>query len=174
MWIFEKGDSPNYLILGYICLVKSFQEIVCSWDQTLNPEVTFLYFDQTLSDSSVTARKDVQRTQRTLLFDTWVDGGDITKSQSFEHPGLLCCDPWSDVLLWLLIAPAMLHQTDSSRGSVTWVQGKRNDMAAPRAFCLLFCLSPTQATLHFVSLTTPFAFSWKLQWLHQFSFDSMM
>lgn len=74
-------------------------------------------------------------------FDTWGNGGNIAESMSFEHSGLLCCDPWSDSPGWLLIAPATLHQTDGSRGSLTWVQGKCNGMDAPQAFCLTSCLS---------------------------------
>lgn len=75
-------------------------------------------------------------------FDTWGNGGSTAKTLSFEHSGLLCCDPWSDSPGWLLIAPATLHQTDGSRGSLTWVQGKCNDMDAPQALCLLPRLSP--------------------------------
>lgn len=76
-----------------------------------------------------------------LCFDMWGNGGNVAKSPSFEHSGLLCCDPWSDSPGWLLIAPATLHQTDGNRGSMTWVQGKCNDMDAPQAFCLPSCLS---------------------------------
>lgn len=59
----------------------------------------------------------------------------VRKSLSFAHSGLLCCDPWSDSLGWLLTAPATLYQADDSRGSLTWVQGKCNVMHALQGCC---------------------------------------
>lgn len=73
--------------------------------------------------------------------DMWGDGGNVAKSLSFVHAGLLCHDPWSDLPGWLLIAPATLYQTDGSRGSMTRVQWKCNDTCAPKAFRLPSCLT---------------------------------
>lgn len=66
----------------------------------------------------------------------------VRKSLNFAHSGLLCCDPWSDSLGWLLTAPATLYQADDSRGSLTWVQGKCNVMHALQT-SVLTPLSPS-------------------------------
>lgn len=109
----------------------------------LNPKVTFLHackHGQMWLMLSVMPLKHAGHNV-VSCFDTWGNGGNVAKSLSFAHSGLLCCDPWSDSPGWLLIAPATLYQTDGSRGSLTWVQGKCNGMHAPQAFYLPSCLS---------------------------------
>lgn len=90
--------------------------------------------------SSVIPRKQHAGQITVSCFDTWCDGENVVETLRFAHPGLLCCDPWSDSPGWLLIAPATLYQDDGSRGSLTRVQGKCNDMHALRASRLPPCL----------------------------------
>lgn len=121
--------------------------MLCPWDQptggTLTQEWHFcmLVLVPKVSVTSVSRHVNMEDIMYSAVLTRGGNGGSIAKSLSFEHSGLLCCDPWSDSPGWLLIAPATLHQTDGSRGSLTWVQGKCNDMDAPEALCLPSCLS---------------------------------
>lgn len=117
-----------------------------------------------------------------------LDGGHATKTS--HTPRLLCRDPWSDWPGWVLVAPATLYQGDGSRGSLTRVQGRWNDMRALRDSrlllqyaCLFLAHSPLKppfcspALSHSHSLSTfpvkrlcqskrvPFTASWKVVWL---------
>lgn len=96
------------------------------------------------------------RCKRVSCCDTCGYDRNVRKSLSFAHLGLLCCDPWSDSLGWLLTAPATLYQADDSRGSLTWVQGKCNVMHALQGFCL------DSPPLPFLNFLCSFFFSLKM------------